>query len=554
MEAVPHMLRNMLKTINRSGRGFILFSGIIAVALAVLTPATFTADSVSAGTPGQAGGANKPAGELRLAMAGIGVMRPIPWQETPFSKGYLTLLYDFLVGANADGSISTANGAAEKWEMSPDGMTWTFWLRQGITFHDGTELTAEDVKWSLEMVTKPESIAAFAARLRTTIKEIEVADPYKLIIRTHKPDLWMAQDLSMAAGYEGAILPKKYFEQVGADGFAAKAIGSGPYKWVKGLTGSYIQLEAVDKHWAEGVPTYQRLTYAVVPEENTRIAMVQTGEAEIISASRERVPDLQARGFNVFVKERGSVMGCYFHQQWEGHPVSDRRVRQALNLAINREEIVKFIFAGQAKLMAMYPIGSFAVAAGADPELQPYPYDPARAKQLLAEAGYPNGFETTIYSYAREDVPEMTRLVEAMTGYMAKIGVKLNIFSTEYPVARTRRMNGKMPGHISCLGTPNRSQAGDLLTLINTLHHSNSRLTDHKVPELDALIEAAQGAKTVAEAQKLLGDIHRWLYNDYATLPLAEASIPFVADPKKVTTWDLGRTLYDNNDRDLIRR
>ena len=554
MEAVSHRLRDVIKAIKRSGRGCTVFPGVIALALMMLIQVTFTAGRVNAGTTGQAGGADKPVGELRIAMAGIGVMRPIPWQETPFSKGYFTLLYDFLVGANADGSLSTANGAAEKWEMSPDGMSWTFSIRKGITFHDGTDLTAEDAKWSLEMVTKPDSIAAFAARLRTAIKEVEVVDPYKLVIRTNKPDLWLAQDLSMASGYEGAILPKKYFEQVGADGFAAKAVGSGPYKWVKGLAGSYIQLEAVDQHWAEGVPKYKRLTYSVIPEENTRIAMVQTGEAEIISASRERVPDLQARGFNVFVKERGSVMGCYFHQQWEGHPVGDRRVRQALNLAINREEIVKFIFAGQAKLMAMYPIGSFAVAAGADPELQPYPYDPAKAKQLLAEAGYPNGFETTIYSYAREDVPEMTRLVEAIAGYMAQIGVKLNIFSTEYPVARTRRMNGKMPGHISCLGTPNRSQAGDLLTLINTLHHSSSRLTDHKVPELDALIEAAQAAKTEAETKRLLGDIHRWLYNDYATLPIAEASIPFVADPKKVATWDLGRTLYDNNDRDLIRR
>ena len=359
-------------------------SGLIALLrpLAIVVAVAVGGTLAVAGTPEPAASDAKPAGELRLAMAGIGVMRPIPWQETPFSKGYFTLLYDFLIGANADGSMSTANGAAEKWEMSPDGMTWTFWLRRGITFHDGTELSAEDVKWSLEMVTKPESIAAFAARLRATIKEIEVADPHTLIIRTHKPDLWLAQDLSMAAGYEGAILPKKYFEQVGADGFAAKAIGSGPYKWVKGLAGSSIQLEAVDKHWAEGVPTYKRLTYTVVPEENTRIAMVQTGEADIISASRERVPDLQARGFNVFVKERGSVMGCYFHQQWEGHPVGDRRVRQALNLAINREEIVKFIFAGQAKLMALYPMGSFSVAAGADPELQPYPYDPAKAKQL----------------------------------------------------------------------------------------------------------------------------------------------------------------------------
>jgi peptide/nickel transport system substrate-binding protein len=498
--------------------------------------------------------AEKPSGELRLAMAGIGVMRPIPWQETPFSKGYLTLLYDFLVGANADGSLSTANGAAERWQMSPDGMTWTFWLRKGITFHDGTELTAEDVKWSLEMVSKPESIAAFAARLRNSVEAIETADPYTLVIRTKKPDLWLAQDLSMAAGYEGAILPRRYYEQVGPDGFAAKPVGSGPYRWVKGLPGSFIQLEAVERHWAEGVPKVQTVTYRVVPEESTRIAMIQTGEADVVGVSRERVAELAARGLKVFVKERGSVIGCYFHQQWEGHPVGDRRVRQALNLAINREEIVNFIFAGQAKLMAMYPIGSFAVAAGADPELKPYPYDPAKAKQLLAEAGYPNGFETTIYSYAREDVPEMPRLVEAIAGYAAKVGVKLNIFATEYPVARTRRITGKMPGHISCLGTPNRSSPGDLLTLLHTLHHSSSRLTDHKVPELDALIEAAQAATSEAEAKKLIGDLHRWLYQDYATLPIAEASIPFVADPKKVAQWDLGRTLYDNNDRDLIRR
>jgi peptide/nickel transport system substrate-binding protein len=552
MEEVAHRVGSRMAGMKRWARRLAGLSGAAmgAMLVAILCQASVMPASVSAG----AAGPEKPTGELRIAMAGIGVMRPIPWQETPFSKGYLTLMYDFLVGANPDGSLSTANGAAEKWEMSPDGMTWTFSIRKGIPFHNGSELTAEDVKWSLEMMTKPESIAANAARIRNSIKEVEVVDPHTLVIRTNKTDLWLAQDLSMAAGYEGIILPKQYYEQVGADGFAAKAVGSGPYKWVKGLAGSAIELEAVDKHWAEGVPRYKRLTYKVIPEENTRIAMLQTGEAEIISASRERIPDLQARGFNIFVKERGSVMGCYFHQQWEGHPVGDRRVRQALNLAINREEIVKFIFAGQAKLMALYPMGSFSVAAGADPELQPYPYDPVKAKQLLAEAGFPNGFETTIYAYAREDVPEMTRLVEALAGYMAKVGVKLNIFSTEYPVARTRRITGKMPGHISCLGTPNRSQPGDLLTLLSTLHHSNSRLSDHKAPELDALIDAGQAAKTEQEAKKIIGDLHRWLYNDYATLPIAEASIPFVADPKKVAKWDLGRTLYDNNDRDLIRR
>ena len=496
----------------------------------------------------------KPTGDLRLAMPGIGNMRPMPWQETLFAKSYFVLLYDFLVGGKADGSPDAANGVAERWEMSPDARTWTFWLRQGITFHDGTELTAEDAKWSLEQVIKPESVAAFAARLRDTFQEIQVPDPYTLVIRTKHPAIFLAQDLSMATGYEGAILPKRYYEQVGADGFAAKAIGSGPYKWVKGIAGSLIQLEAVEKHWAEGVPRFKTVTYRVVPEESTRIAMIQTGEADIVGVSRERVPELQSRGFKVFVKERGSVMGCYFHQQWEEVPVADKRVRQALNLAMNRAELIKFIFAGQAKSVAMYPVGSFAVTAGADVSLQPYPYDPERARQHLKEAGYPNGFETTIYSYAREDVPEMARLVEAIAGYAAKIGVKMQIFATEYPVARTKRMTGKMPGHISCLGTPNRANAGDLLALVFNLHHSSSKFTDHKAPELDALLEKATTATTLDTVKQTIGNLHRWMYNDYGTMPIAEVSTPYVADAKKVPQWDLGRTLYDNNDRDLIRR
>lgn len=528
----------------------IMLLGLIGVsATSVMAPRSAFAGATS--TP-QASA--KPTGDLRIAMAGIGIMRPIPWQETAFGKGYLTLLYDFLVGANPDGSPSTENGVSEKWEVSPDGKTWTFSLRKGIKFHDGTELTAQDAKWSLEMVTRPESVAGFAARLRGTIQEIEVTNPYTLVIRTKEPSIFLPQDLSLASGHEGAILPRAYYEKVGADGFAAKAMGSGPYTWAKGQAGTLIQLEAMDRHWAEGIPKFKTVTYRVIPEESTRIAMLQTGEADIISISRERVADLQARNFGAFVKERGSVMGCYFHQQWDQVPVGDPRVRQALNLAINREEIVRYIFAGQAKLMAMYPLGSFAIAAGADPELKPYPYDPQKARQLLQEAGYPNGFETTIYSYAREDVPEMVRLVEAIAGYLAKIGVKLNIFSTEYTVARTKRMTGKMPGHISCLGTPNRANPGDILTILHALHHSSSRFTDHKSPELDAMIEQGMAATSVTEVKKIIGDIHRWMYADYGTMPIAEVSIPFVADPKKITRWDLGRTLYDNNDRDLIRR
>jgi ABC-type transport system substrate-binding protein len=159
MEDVSLRLEANPATVELWQRHRALCSGLIAflTPLAMAVTVTIGVALAAAGTPEPTTSAAKPSGELRLAMAGIGVMRPIPWQETPFSKGYFTLLYDFLIGTNADGSMSAANGAAEKWEMSADGMTWTFLLRKGITFHDGTELSAEDVKWSLEMVTKPES-------------------------------------------------------------------------------------------------------------------------------------------------------------------------------------------------------------------------------------------------------------------------------------------------------------------------------------------------------------------------------------------------------------
>jgi ABC-type transport system substrate-binding protein len=114
----------------------------------------------------------KPPGDLRIAVAGMGNMRPAPWQETIFGKGYMVLLYDFLVGGKADGTPTADNGVAERWEMAPDAKTWTFWLRKGIMFHDGTEITAEDARWSLENVIKPDSVAAFGPQLRDIIEEI----------------------------------------------------------------------------------------------------------------------------------------------------------------------------------------------------------------------------------------------------------------------------------------------------------------------------------------------------------------------------------------------
>jgi Bacterial extracellular solute-binding proteins, family 5 Middle len=159
--------------------------------------------------------------------------------------------------------------------------------------------------------------------------------------------VFLPWNFSCATGSEGMILPSKYFQQVGADGFARAPIGSGPYRVVKNAVGSLIQLEAVDRHWHEGVPQFNTVTFRLVPEEGTRLAQLRAGEADIIAVSREKVPEVKSAGFNVFAKLNDQVVVVYMQQQWDPVPVAEKRVRQALNLALDKEAILKFVFASQ---------------------------------------------------------------------------------------------------------------------------------------------------------------------------------------------------------------
>ena len=497
--------------------------------------------------------ADKPTGELRIAFAFLGAQRMIPWVEVPSGgiKQYQIFIYDYLVGCTDDGQLSAENGIAQAWEESADKLQWTFTLRPNIQFHDGTALTADDVKFSIDSVLDPKAIGLIGTG-RTAFKEVEVKSPSTVVIHLHQPVIFLPWNFSCATGSEGMILPSKYFQRVGADAFAKNPIGSGPYKVVKNAIGSLIQLEAVERHWREGVPKFKTVTFLLVPEESTRLAQLRTGEADIIAVSREKVPEVKAAGFNVFSKLNDQVIVVYMQQQWEQVPVADKRVRQALNLALDKEAILKFVFAGQGVPAAMYPIGSYGAAGGADTELQPYPYDPQKARQLLAEAGYPNGFETKIYSYVTADLPELPRLTEAVADYLGKVGVKAKITSIDRAALSTKRQAKTLSGELLPWSTPNRSVPIQIATIINALHHSKGTFTSTAVPELDEMIERALAATDVKAVEKLVGEMHRFLYHNAHNITIGEIHTNYAAN-KKVTAWNLGRNLYDNNLRYVIR-
>jgi peptide/nickel transport system substrate-binding protein len=508
---------------------------------------------LGAGTPDSA--LVKPTGELRIAFAFLGAQRFIPWAE-PSSGGvkqYQMLVYDYLVGCTDDGQLDAAGGIAEKWQEAPDQLSWTFWLRQGVKFHNGAEVTAEDVKFSIDSLFDPKAVTGLLGPVRAAFKELEIKDRYTVVFHLKQPSVFLPWTFSCAIGSLGMILPKQYFEQLSADGFAKNPIGSGPYKLAKNTMGASVQLEAVDNHWRDGVSKYKKVTFMLVPEESTRLAQLRTGEADVIAISRERVPEVKAEGYHVFSKLNDQVVVIYMQQQWDPVPIADKRVRQALNLAIDKDAILQFVFAGQGVPVAMYPIGSYGLAGGADPELKPYPYDPVKAKQLLADAGYPNGFDTKIYAYVTADLPELHRLAEAAADYLGKVGVRAQITPMDRAALSTKRAAKTLSGDLLPWSTPNRSVPIQIAAIVNGLHHSKSQFSSTADPELDKLIDQAMAATQVEEVKRLVGEMHRYLYDNANNITIGEIHTNYATN-QKITAWDLGRNLYDNNLRYLMRR
>ena len=298
-------------------------------------------------------------------------------------------IWETLVDRDREGNIVPKLATA--WEVSEDGMRWTFHLRQGVKFHDGSELTAEDVKASLERIINPE-YALPRSKTLAFIESVEVIDRYTVVINTKYP---FAPALSHLAMDVASIMSKKALDTYGykTEEIGWHPVGTGPYKYEKHVPEESVTLVRFDDYWG-GRSYLDRIVFVTVREDATRVAMLETGEADVIvNVPAYEVERLKADpNIKVYIWPGNRV--AHIGMNCQKPPFDDVRIRQAINYAVDREALIKGVLMGLG-----YPADSI-VAPGVwgYHGVKKYTYDPDRARELLAEAGYPDGLKVTIWT------------------------------------------------------------------------------------------------------------------------------------------------------------
>ena len=308
-----------------------------------------------------------------------------------------------------------APGLAESWSVSADGLAYDFVLRKGAKFHNGDPVTAEDVKFSLERYR-----GASSKVLKENVAAVETPDPGRVRIRLKRP--W-PDFMTFYLGATGAawIVPKKYLEKVGDEGFKKAPIGAGPYKFVSFTPGVEIVFEAFEQYWRK-VPNVKRVVLRSIPDETTRLAALKRGEVDIAYNLRGELAQETKRTPGLTLKPNvgQATHWVYFAEQWDAKsPWHDRRVRLAANHAIDRPAMNQADALGHAKLTFSIIPSSFEFY------WQPpsFAYDPARTKRLLTEAGYPNGFDAGDYFCDAAIV----NIGEPVVNYLNAAGIRVRL-------------------------------------------------------------------------------------------------------------------------------
>ncbi len=471
------------------------------------TALLLTSVLVAAGPHREAAAQAKPEGEMRFA---VYVSLVPAWFDPGEVAGVLTpfwvlyAMHDALVKPMPGNH--NAPSLAESWTVSPDQRVYEFKLREGVKFHNGDPFTAEDVKFSFAR--------AKGKLLHEKVREVEVVSPTRVRFHLHEP--WpdfMAFYGTFASG-AAWIVPKKYVEQVGKDGFLKHPIGLGPYKFVSHQPGIELVMEAYEGYWRK-MPSVKRLVYKSVPESTTRLAMVKRGEADVAylldapqATEVKRDPTLKL----AFSGGIGTFYLDFLEQFDPKSPWADKRVRLAAMHAIDVKALSESETLGASKPTGNVVPKSFEFAI----PLEPYPYDPARAKKLLAEAGFPNGFDAgDLHPW-----PPYFSAGESISNYLAQVGIRTRVRTMERAAFYKALESKKLKGLCMCVN----AVYGNASSRLSETLASEGIYAYGAYPDIEALyrqqareIDKKKRQALLQQVQQLIYDKVRWgaIYDYY---------------------------------------
>jgi peptide/nickel transport system substrate-binding protein len=421
---------------------------------------------------------------------------------SPFMVLYA--IHDALVKPMPAGPMTPS--LAESWSMSPDGLAYDFVLRSA-KFHNGETVTAEDVKYSFERYR-----GGAATLLKGKVKEVRAVDARRVrfVLKEPWPD-FMTFYGTTATG-SGWIVPKKYVEQVGEDGFKKAPIGAGPYKFVSFNPGVELVLEAFDGYWRKA-PAVKRVVLRNIPDETTRAAALKRGDVDVgynfsgpVAEEIRRTP-----GLTISARRSNAVFYLDFLDQWEPKsPWADRRVRLAASTAVDRKVINEAEFLGFAGLTHNVVPRHMEFAL----PVEPPSFDPKRARQLLAEAGYPNGFDAGDLT----PNPPYFSQAEAIIGNLAAIGIRLRMRTLERAAFLTAWREKKLRGVLLAA----QGAGGNAATRIEGVATRGGLYAYGVLPEVQDLFERQARELDRKKREELLHQIQRLLAERVVFAPIWE--------------------------------
>jgi peptide/nickel transport system substrate-binding protein len=413
-----------------------------------------------------------------------------PPQITPF--GILYALHDALVRAYPGTKMGP--GLAESWEESEDGLSYEFKLKPGLTFHNGDSITTEDVKFSFDRYK-----GAGATVLKEKVAQVEIVDPR--VVRFHMKEVWpdFMTFYGSTASAAGLIVPKKYLEKVGDKGFSDHPVGAGPYKFVSTKPGIEVAFEAFDQYWRHP-PHIKTIIMRSVPDGDTRGLMVKTGEADIAIA----LQSVAAQGLmddpktKIVATKHASCMWIEFPDQYDDKsPWHDKRMRLAVAYAIDREGINK------AACLGFCPPAGVIVPRVMPFALQvaPFPYDPQKSKQLLAEAGYPNGLDAGLF----RAIPGFPTAAEAVVNDLNAVGVRVRLAPMERAAFYADWKAHKFHG----LYMTGAGNAGNAASRVEAFIYSKGGFSSGGYPDIDDLYLEQAGERDAKKREAMLDQIQQ---------------------------------------------